>query len=220
MTKVNFDWREITEEALGRNSPELRRQKWRIKQQELQVIAAKNLLQPRLDLNGKYRWLGLANELQGQASASSVDNPLPLTGSSAAERFDSGQFQEWALGTQMTMPLGVRKELSTIRFYQLSLARERAKLQEEELNVSHQLADAMRQLELSYQRTQTNFNRTLAADRQMEAVQAAFEVETVTIDQLLEAQRRRAEAHTSYFRTLLDYQRAIVAVHLRKGSLL
>ena len=88
------------------------------------------------------------------------------------------------------------------------------------MNVSHRLADAMRQLELNYELTQTNFNRTLAADRQMEAVQAAFEVETVTIDQLLEAQRRRADAQTSYFRTLLDYQRAIIAVHYRKGSLL
>ena len=109
-----------------------------------------------------------------------------------------------------------------MRFFASSraLARQRAKLHEEELNVSHRLADAMRQLELNYQLTQTNFNRALAADRQMAAVQAAFEVETVTIVQLLEAQRRRAEAQTSYFRTLLDYQRAIVAVHLRKGSLL
>jgi hypothetical protein len=51
-------------------------------------------------------------------------------------------------------------------------------------------------------------------------VQAAFEAETVTLDQLLEAQRRRSEAQTSYFRTLLDYQRAIIGVHYRKGSLL
>ena len=37
---------------------------------------------------------------------------------------------------------------------------------------------------------------------------------------MLEAQRRRADAQTSYFRTLLDYQRAIISVHFRKGSLL
>ena len=44
--------------------------------------------------------------------------------------------------------------------------------------------------------------------------------ETVTLDQLLEAQRRRADAQTSYFRTLLDYQRAIIMVHYRKGTFL
>jgi hypothetical protein len=85
-----------------------------------------------------------------------------------------------------------------IRQDQRNLARERARLQDEELSVSHQLAAAMRQLELNYELTQTNFNRALAADRQVEAVQAAFEVETVP----------------------LDHQRAIIAVHLRKGSLL
>ncbi|MBI3837100.1 MAG: TolC family protein [Planctomycetia bacterium] len=223
VAKVNFDWREITEEALAR-SVDLRRQKWRIKQQELQVIAAKNLLQPRLDLNGTYRWLGLGDELVGTGRAYNANTQAPgnrfLLDTSAAHTLASGQFQEWALGAQMIMPLGFRQELAQVRFYQLSLARERAKLQDEELEVSHQLVDAVRQLNLNYQLTQTNFNRTLAADRQVEAVAAAFEAETVTLDQLLEAQRRRAEAQTSYFRTLLDYQRAIITVHLRKGSLL
>ena len=61
VAKVEFDWCEITEEALARNL-DLRRQKWRIKQRELELIAAKNLLLPRLDLNGTYRWLGLGDD--------------------------------------------------------------------------------------------------------------------------------------------------------------
>jgi len=232
VAKVEFDWVEITAEALSR-SPDIRRQKWRIKQRELEVIAAKNLLMPRLDVVGTYRWLGLGQTLlDGNAqrfpSDATITNPAPppatlpadLVGTSALGTLASGQFQEWQLGLQATMPIGFRKELSTVRHYQLNLARERARLQDQELEVSHQLADAIRQLELNYQLTETNFNRTLAADRQVEAVQAAFEAETVTLDQLLEAQRRRAEAQTSYFRTLLDYQRAIIGVHFRKGSLL
>jgi len=195
VAKIEFDWREVKEEAMAR-SLDLRRRKWRIKQQELQLVAAKNLLQTHLDLNGAYRSLGIT-----------------------AETLDSGQSQEFALGTQMTMPLGLRKELSAVRSCQLTLAKERAKLQDEELEVCHQLADAVRQLAMNYELTKTNFNRSLAADKQVDAVQAAFEAETVTIDQLLEAQRRRAEAQTSFFRTLFDYQRAIVAVHFRKGSL-
>jgi hypothetical protein len=62
------------------------------------------------------------------------------------------------------MTIGFRKELSTVRHFQLQLARERAKLQDGELEISHQLADAIRQLELNYELTKTNFNRTLAAD--------------------------------------------------------
>jgi outer membrane protein TolC len=227
VAKVDFDWNEIVEEALAR-SLDLRRQKWRIKQRELELIAAKNLLLPRLDLTGTYRWQGLGETLldsgarRFEEGIPSPGNPLAgqLVGTSALGTLASGQFQEWALGLQATMPIGFRKELSTVRHYQLNLARERARLQDEELEVSHQLTDAVRLLILNYELTQTNFNRTLAADRQVEAVQAAFEAETVTLDQLLEAQRRRSEAQTSYFRTLLDYQRAIIGVHFRKGSLL
>ncbi len=219
VAKVNFDWRDITEEALAR-SLDLRRQKWRIKQQELSIIAAKNLLMPRLDVNGLYRWLGLGDDLFAGSHQFTPTDPLSLTGSGALSTLASGQFQEWQLGVQGTMSVGFRKELATVRFYELSLARERAKLQDEELEVSHQLADAVRQLELNYNLTQTNFNRALAADKQVEAVQAAYEAGTITLDQLLEAQRLRADAQTSYFRTLLDYQRGIVMVHFRKGSLL
>jgi hypothetical protein len=205
---------------LARNL-DLRRQKWRIKQRELELIAAKNLLLPRLDLNGTYRFLGLGDDLFGTRDATyNPANPNALQGSSALQTLASGQFQEWQVGFQSTMTVGFRKELTQVRHYQLQLARERAKLQDEELELSHQLTDAVRQLIYNYELTQTNFNRTLAADRQVEAQQAAYDSGTVTLDQLLEAQRRRAEAQTSFFRTLLDYQRAIITVHYRKGSLL
>jgi outer membrane protein TolC len=220
IAEVDFDWCEITEEALARNL-NLRRQKWRIKEAELQLIAAKNLVLPRLDLNGTYRWLGLGDNLFGRRDFEfSPADPLSLTGSSALQTLASGQFQEWQLGFQSTMTIGLRRELATVRHFQLQLARARARLQDMELEISHQLADSVRQLVLNYELTQTNFNRTLAADRQVDAVQAAFDAATVTLDQLLEAQRRRAEAQTSFFRTLLDYQRAIITVHFRKGSLL
>ncbi|MGD9722135.1 MAG: TolC family protein [Pirellulales bacterium] len=220
VAKVEFDWCEITEEALARNL-DLRRQKWQIKRRELELIAAQNLIMPRLDLTGTYRFQGLGDTLFGANRTPFQANiPLALTDSSALQTLATGQFQEWALGAQMSMPIGFRKELTTVRHFQLQLAKERAKLQDLELELSHQLADAVRQLKLNYQLTQTNFNRTLAAERQVEAVAAAFEAQTVTLDQLLEAQRRRAEAQAAFFRTLLDYQRAIINVHYRKGSLL
>jgi hypothetical protein len=42
----------------------------------------------------------------------------------------------------------------------------------------------------------------------------------VTLDLLLDAQRRRAEAESAYYRTLVDYNKAIMNVHYRKGSML
>ena len=56
--RVTFDWYEAHAEALVRNV-DLRRQKWRVKERELELIAAKNWLLPRLDGVARYRWSGL-----------------------------------------------------------------------------------------------------------------------------------------------------------------
>jgi hypothetical protein len=118
------------------------------------------------------------------------------------------------------MPLGFRRELATVRHHQLQLARERARLQDEELEVSHALVEAVRNVDTNFALTQTNFNRRVAAERQVEAVEKAYEAGTVTLDQVLDAQRRRAEAESSYHRALVDYNRSISQLHYRKGSLL
>jgi outer membrane protein TolC len=211
-----FDWYDIHNESLAR-SVELREQKWRIKQRELELIAARNLLQPRLDAVGLYRWRGLGDDLLNH-------NPVPrnggLEGTNAWGELTGGKYQEWQIGLQMQIPIGFRRELSGVRHFQLQLARERARLQDSELEVSHQLGDALRNLEGNYELTQTNFNRRVAAEKQVEAVKAAFEADTVTLDLLLDAQRRRADAEVAYYRSLIDYVRGILLVHYRKGSLL
>ena len=82
------------------------------------------------------------------------------------------------------MPIGFRREMSGVRNAQLQLAKERAKLQEAELELSHQLAFAIRDMEAAQVLSQTNFNRRIAAQRQVEAVAAAYETGTVTLDVL------------------------------------
>lgn len=217
--KVSFEWRDIHTEGLAR-SVEIRRQKWRVKQRELELIAARNQLLPRLDVNGIYRFVGLGSDFINGNPASNINGPNFLNGTGALNVLGSGQFQEWQLGANFAMPLGFRKELAQIRYYELNLAREKARLQDEELEVSHEIGDAVRNLEYNYAVAQTNFNRRVATEKQVEAVQAAFDAETVTLDLLLNAQQQRADAEVTYYRTLVDYVRGIVQVHYRKGSLL
>lgn len=213
---VVFDWYEIHCETLSR-VPELREQKWRIKQRELELIAARNLIQPRLDAAGYYRWRGLGDELLNYRPDSDHNG---LINTNAFGELTGGKYQEWQFGFNFQMPIGFRRELSAIRHYQLQLARERARLQDAELEASHQLGDAVRNLDGNYDLAQTNFNRRVAAEKQVEAVKAAFDADTVTLDLLLDAQRRRADAEVAYYRSLVDYVRGITLVHYRKGSLL
>jgi hypothetical protein len=59
--KVSFDWSETMCEAIARNV-DLRRQRIRVKEKELDLITAKNYLLPRIDAVGQYRWRGLGND--------------------------------------------------------------------------------------------------------------------------------------------------------------
>jgi outer membrane protein TolC len=215
--KVSFDWHEVLNEGLAR-SVELREQKWIVKRRELELIAAKNFLLPRLDLVAQYRWLGLGNDLFAVPGGAGADIQSP--GSNAIDALLDGQFQEWQIGFQGQIPIGYRRENAGVKNAEQILARENVKLQEGELELSHQLAYAVRDLETNYVLTETNFNRRIAAQRQVEAVALAYEQGTITLDVLLSAQQTLAQAESDYYRKLVDYNKSISQVHYRKGSLL
>jgi outer membrane protein TolC len=213
--RVAFDWGALHCEALTRRV-EIRKEKWQIKKRELELVAARNYLLPRLDATGAYRWLGLGDDLIATSNGTAFNQ----AGSNAFGVLTSGDFQEWQLGLQLSMPLGFRQQLSMVRNHELLLARERALLQDLELEISHQLGDAVRNVDLYYSLTQTNFNRRVAAEKEVQAVQAAYDANRATMDLLLQAQARRAEAESAYYQSLVNYNRAIMGVHYRKGSLL
>src|SRR3989304_1807714 len=205
--KISFDWYETLGEALAR-SVELRQQKWVVKRRELELIASKNFLLPQLDAVGKYTWLGAGNELiassGGTGDLFSTD-PQP----NAYQSMTDGKYQGWQIGFGFSMPIGYRREMSGVRNAQLLLAKECAKLQEAELELSHQLAFAIRDMEAAQVLSQTNFNRRIAAQRQVEAVSAAYETGTITFDVLLDSQRRLAQAESAYYASVVEYNRGI-----------
>lgn len=215
--QVAFDWSAVHGEAMARRV-EVRKQKWEIKRREMELIAARNHLLPRLDAFGTYRWLGVGDSLfedNPAAGAAPFD-----AGTGAFNTLTDGNYEEWELGLRFSLPIGFRQQMSTVRHHQLLLARERALLQDLELEVSHQLGDSVRDLDLNYGLTETNFNRRTAAQLEVEAIQASYDLGRATLDLLLDAQRRRSDAETAYYRSLVDYNLAITDVHFRKGSLL
>ena len=212
--KICFDWSQVQCESMSR-SVEIREARWRVKQREMELIAAKNYLQPRLDLDARYRWLGLGNEL--------VDNGNSSTSGGAFDNLGSGQYQDWHIGVDCSIPIGFRKQRDGVVNAELAVARERAKLRETELEVSHQVAFAVRDMEANLVMSETNFNRRLAAERNVKAVQVTYDsgqngIDTLNV--LLNAQRSLAQAESDYFRSVTNYAKAISQVHFRKGSLL
>ncbi|MGH7135457.1 MAG: TolC family protein [Pirellulales bacterium] len=220
--EVRFNWNEVLTEGLTR-SVEIRRQRFVVKQNELKLIASRNYLMPRLDAQALYHWGGFGNDLVNYNGLAYTPQPIgtpniPHTG--AFNTLFGGKYQNWQLGLNFTMPIGFRLAMSGVRNAELVLAQSRAFLQDQELELSHVLTNSIRDLDRNYQVSRTTFNRRVAAAKQVEAVKATYDMGTATLDMLLDAQRRLADAEVAYYRALVDYNVAILQVHFRNGSLL
>ncbi len=219
--RVDFDWHAIFEESLARNV-ELIRQGWQIRQAEMQLIAARNQLLPQSDIIGLYRWLGNGENFNSTRVSADNMGPdgNPLYPPSAVADLWGGTKQEFRVGWELNIPIGFRREMAQVRSSQLSLARERARLQDMELEVVHGLTDAVQRLDAGYRTLRTNFSRRVAANKQVDAVRAGYEAGTVPLDLLLDSERRQADANISYYQSLVEHNLNIANVHYRKGSLL
>ncbi|MBC8356697.1 MAG: TolC family protein [Planctomycetes bacterium] len=214
--RITHDWRLIHTEALLR-SPELRQQKWTIESQELRLALAKNSLLPQLDVGAFYRWVGAGDDL---INADRNGLNFPVDGSTAFDELTEGNYQEAGLLFTFGMPIGFRSELAGVRAAQLGLVRSQAQLEDMELNTSHLLTTAVRNLDFNYQSAQTHFNRWKASQAEVDSVDALYRGGKTTLDLVLDAQRRRAQAQIDYYRALSEYNKSIAEVHFRKGSLL
>jgi len=107
--------------------------------------------------------VGIGDRLLGkEGELSQINSTDPGMPYSAYESLTSGKYQEWMLGFELQVPIGFRRELAGVRNAQLMLARERVVLQEQELEVTHQLTAAFRDLADNYVIAQTDFNRRFA----------------------------------------------------------
>lgn len=211
LAPVVFDWSSLAGEAVSRR-PELQRQRLLVRRREMELIAARNFLQPQLDLYGRYRLRGLGHNLAG---------PDRRDGLRAAYgELLSAEYQEWELGVQFNMPFGFRQGHAAVQNAELQLARDRAILREQERQVLHDLSNMVAEVDRAWRLCQTNLNRYLAAKDAVEALDANREAGLpVNLEQVLDAQRRLTEAQSQYYLARTEYALAIKNVHLEKGSL-
>ncbi len=221
---VSFDFNEIRTEALYRNA-ELRQQKWRIKQRELELANARHLLLPALNLFAQHQWHGVGDEY---VTADRRGLDFAAVGSTAWDNLTDGDQQSSFVGLEFLPPaFGARREHARIRNSEIGLQREEDRLEDMELQSVHLLSTALRNKALNYRQITTHLNRWAAANQEIKSALAAEAggggvkvFGRPTTDVLLDAQRRRALAQSDYFRVVCEYNKAIADVHFRKGTLL
>jgi outer membrane protein TolC len=133
-TRVEPQWPEIIRLAEERR-PDLIELKLIIEADQQSLLVARNQALPRVDATALYRWNGLEGQTPTGAHISS----------------DPGQFTDWSLGVNFSVPLGLRQGRAGLRQAELILARDRANLGQGLHAALHDLAGNMRNLAQFYE---------------------------------------------------------------------
>jgi outer membrane protein TolC len=215
MAHISFDWESSLYEAMTLR-PEIQKQNISLKKRELELLAARNFVNPRLDAVGRYRVRGFGHDLiaggnqTGTAPASSIGN-LATT-----------DHQEWMLGVEYTVPIGYRKAHAAVDHAELMVARERMIMKEQQREIVSHLSGAVADVARAFQAVQNNLNQYLAAQNYFSALEnqkheQGMEVEP---DRLLDAQRRLVNAEIQFFRARAEYAVSLKNFQYEKGALL
>ena len=217
-TGIQFDWHQSVDEAFSQRQ-ELLQQRWLVKQRELQLVASKNFLKPRLDFIGQYRFRGLGRSLTGNPGSFQDDLNNGTSNSSAFGDLYSGDFQEWQVGAEFSLPLGFRAAHLGVRNAELALSRERTILQEQKREVMFGLSNAFGELRRTYAGLKASEEQYVAA-REFQYVMRLEVERGRDRDIELEAQRRVVDAEIVYRQSQVEYMLALKNVHFEKGTYL
>ena len=210
MAKVVYDWQSLVHLAVN-DRVELREQVWKIRRRELELLASRQFMRPRLDAVATYRNNGFGDTLGGSGNS----------------RFDSAlqtaldqDYEEWEIGLQLNVPVGYRQATAAVRNGQLQLQRTRAILTEQQNQIIHDLGSAVRQSDQSQLALELADKRLEAATQTVEAREAAFEADAADFDTLLDAQQNLANARIAFERASVNAAIAHESIARESGQLL
>ena len=187
--RVSFEWEEIRRESFNA-SPELNRQRSRIRLHKQESLTAKQKLWPHITEKNLQQLIDIEED-------------------------------DLAWKNVPRLSVEVRGQLEQLRNSELQLRRAKKRLEDEQLELAHQLSAAVRRHKDRYALAQTQFNALKAARDQVTAALTGYRVaENVPLDVVLDAQNRQMQTEIDYFRALTEYQIANDEIHYRKGSLL
>ena len=128
--RLNIDWQALNEFA-QRHRPDIIELKLILEADQQRLLVSKNQALPQLDGVALYRW----NGLEGEVPAGDFI------------RSGSGQFDDWALAVNFSVPVGLRGERAILRQQQLIIRRDQANLEQGLHQMQHLLALSVRNLE-------------------------------------------------------------------------
>ena len=200
---IAVDWNLINELA-QRERPDIIELKLILEADQQRILVAENQARPKLNGVALYRW----NGLEGVAPAGN------------RVRSNAGDFQDWSLGVNFSVPLGMRAERATLRQRQLIIQRDRANLYQGLHNMQQLLALSLRNLEQFYAQYERYKAVRAAARRNLEQQLAQYNEGIIQFIVVLQAIVDWGNSVSSEAQSLTQYNTELARLELQTGTIL
>src|SRR4029079_8453339 len=121
---------------------------------------------------------------------------------------------------EFSMMLGMRQAHAAVHAAELTLARERVVLEEQERQGIHDLTNATAEVERAFAVTQTNLMRFRTTSKLVDVLLEKAKKDNPDFDRLLFAQSQLVNAESNYFRSQVEFEVAMKNFYYERNSLL
>jgi outer membrane protein TolC len=168
------------------------------------LLQANNQALPRLDVMTLYRWNGLSGRMPN--------------GERLSTHF--GEFTDWTVGVNFSVPLGLRQGRARIRQQELIIARDRANIEQALHAAAHSLASTVRDLDSAYEQYQALKETREAALTNLRVQIEQFRVRRNIFLNVLQALNDWGNAVSLEAQALLSYNVALATLERQTGTIL
>jgi outer membrane protein TolC len=197
--------------------PELQQQELSIDALEINERLARNATLPSLDLTARYGFSGLGGTLN-------ETEPIPqMMKSGFSDSWNSvtgWDFPAWALGVNLSVPIGNNEAEATLVRRRWELQQGEARLRSMQQMIIQQVRVAVRALSDGAANIDAALASVELAERNLEAEQTKFDNGLSTNFQVLQIQDDLAQAQLTLIQAYLSYRRAMSGYRVATGSLL
>ncbi|MCA9213788.1 MAG: TolC family protein [Planctomycetales bacterium] len=201
--KAEFDWDQVVLFA-EEQRPDLIELKLVLEADEQLLLQTRNRARPQVDAVALYRWNGLEGEMP-------IGDRL---------RSNPGDFDDWQLGVNFSVPVGLRSSRAGLRRQQLIVARDHVNLHQAMLQVVHILAAQIRSLDAQFAQYEVLQETRAAADVNVRLQNAEFRAGRIEIINLLQAISDWGNAVSSVTFALIQYNTSLASLERETGSIL
>ncbi len=198
--KLTLDW----EQLLGlaeRYRPDIIELKLILEADCQRLLVRDNAALPRLDAVGLYRWNGLEGTMPNGSTTR------------------SGSYEDWTLGVNFSVPLGLRASRALLRQQELLVQRDQVNLRQGLHQASHNLAISVRNLDLFYEQYKRFQEVRKAAQENLDQqIQIGNQLEQFIV--LLQAVVDWGNAVSREAQALVQYNTELATLEFETGTIL